>query len=375
MIWIFVRALLFLYLLMRISSKGMYALMFKLVDKCFLRLTMVPLFVLFQQAHMLSAIGKRDHEYILTPVSATACVKRNLSEAPLRSRSTPRITCDLKLEKFPLSLIDSQYRQAVKWNKEYDRLEKARHFRKWRPTCTVKENPYDWWQYAIQSHLDKIHRRYAGRNWTAAQQRAKDIVTYVNVYSDHLRNPATVLTEHKAHQLKIEQELEFSELRALREIAMEKVAKEQEASCTGTSLPPPPMSPMETEEPTSPTQSGEGILHRWFPMWGGWYSSDTEPTSPATPPEDQQVSEAPEVEPKTPLAIESPQAPKESDKQVSGSLEEEILYVLSDSVENNTFMKRDAVFCQLSFTLKQGIFSLSSKKPPSPGSSTEGKEK
>ncbi|XP_047493790.1 vacuolar protein sorting-associated protein 13D-like isoform X6 [Penaeus chinensis] len=326
-------------------------------------------------AHMLSAIGKRDHEYILTPVSATACVKRNLSEAPLRSRSSPRLTCDLKLEKFPLSLIDSQYRQAVKWNKEYDRLEKARHYRKWRPTCTVKENPYDWWQYAIQSHLDKIHRRYAGRNWTAAQQRARDIVTYVNVYSDHLRNPATVLTEHKAHQLKIEQELEFLELQALREMAMEKVAKEQEASRTSASPPPPPMSPMETEEPTSPTQSGEGILHRWFPMWGGWYSSDTEPTSPTTPPEDQQVLEAPEVEPKTSLAIESPQGSKESDKQVSGSLEEEILYVLSDSVENNTFMKRDAVFCQLSFTLKQGIFSLSSKKPPSPGSSTEGKEK
>lgn len=66
------------------------------------------------QSKMHLEIGKNDHEYILSPVSATACVKRNMNEAPLRSRSTPRLTCDLKLDKFPLSLSDAQYRQAVR---------------------------------------------------------------------------------------------------------------------------------------------------------------------------------------------------------------------------------------------------------------------
>lgn len=66
------------------------------------------------QSKMQLEIGKHDHEYILSPVSATACVKRNMNEAPLRSRSTPRLTCDLKLDKFPLSLSDAQYRQAVR---------------------------------------------------------------------------------------------------------------------------------------------------------------------------------------------------------------------------------------------------------------------
>ncbi|XP_042225636.1 vacuolar protein sorting-associated protein 13D-like isoform X3 [Homarus americanus] len=315
---------------------------------------------------MLSAIGKRDHEYLLQPVSATACVKRNLSEAPLRSRSSPRITCDLKLEKFPLSLSDSQYQQVVKWNKEYDRLEKARHYRKWRPSCSVKENPYEWWQYPIQCHLDKIHKKYSGRNWSSALQRARDIVKYVEIYGEHLVNPATVSTDCKALKLQIEQELNFDELHSLREIAIESVIKDLEL-LQKTRPPTPPLTiPM---EPSSPIQSGEGILQRWFPAWGGWYASDAG-VAPVSPQDDEQEHSPPTEHQPIPKSQLSP----ESEKQSKGSLEEEILYVLSDTVENNTFMKRDAVFCQLSFTLKQSSFSLSSIKPSVSGTSMEEKE-
>ncbi|KAK7067615.1 Vacuolar protein sorting-associated protein 13D [Halocaridina rubra] len=318
---------------------------------------------------MLSAIGKQDHEYILTPVSATACVKRNLSEEPLRSRFSPRITCDLKLEKFPLSLSDAQYRQSVNWNKEYDRLEKARHHRKWRPSCNVQNNTYDWWQYAIQCQLDKIHKRYEGRNWAFARQRAVDIVKYVNIYSGYLRNPAIVSTDCKVLKLKVEEELGFNELRALREIAMERVSKELDV-VQREKLPPQHTVSIQ-ENLSSPTQSGEGILQQWFPTWGGWYSTGAA-TTPTTPPGD-----SPE-----PIGHEDTHdqegdiTPDTEDTQLSGSLEEEILYVLSDSVENNTFMKRDAVFCQLSFSLKQGSFCLmSSKMLGSAGNTAEEKDK
>ncbi|XP_064107510.1 intermembrane lipid transfer protein VPS13D-like isoform X2 [Macrobrachium nipponense] len=318
-------------------------------------------------AHMLQAIEKKDHEYILAPVSATACVKRNLSEAPLRSRSSPRITCDLKLDTFPLSLSDSQYRQVLKWNKEYDRLDKVRHYRKWRPNCSVKDSTYDWWQYAIQSHLDRIHRRYVGRNWVFAQQRAVDIVKYVNIYCEHLRNPALVTTESKTHKMKVEQVLNFNELRYLRELAMERVSKELFASKKEKQEVQSANTP---EELASPTQSGEGILQRWFPTWGGWYSSGITPT---TPPEGETVFKQPLQSPGP--SYEEPETNSEPEKQAPGSLEEEILYVLSDSMENNTFMKRDAVFCQLSFSLKRGSFSLTSSKMPSPGGSPEEKDK
>ncbi|CAL4157427.1 unnamed protein product, partial [Meganyctiphanes norvegica] len=226
---------------------------------------------------MLSSISKREHEYILSPVSATACVKRNLNESPLRSRSTPRITCDLKLESFPLTLSDSQYHQMLRWNKEYDRLEKARHHRKWRPHCSVKSNPNDWWQYAIQVHVDKINKKYVGRNWSFVIQRARDIVKYVKIYKEHLKHPATVTTECKSHKLVVEQELNFEELRCIREIAMEQVSKElilgkneKDSITDSTSTPTSPSIIHDSvidsfnEQGTSPIQSGEGVLQRWF---------------------------------------------------------------------------------------------------------------
>jgi vacuolar protein sorting-associated protein 13D len=46
------------------------------------------------------------HQFVLSPVSAQAYVKRNRSEQPLRSRTQPRIICDLHLEEVPLSLTD-----------------------------------------------------------------------------------------------------------------------------------------------------------------------------------------------------------------------------------------------------------------------------
>jgi hypothetical protein len=50
------------------------------------------------------------HQFLLSPVSAQAHVKRNRSEKPLRSRTQPRIICDLHLEEVPLSLTDVSYK-------------------------------------------------------------------------------------------------------------------------------------------------------------------------------------------------------------------------------------------------------------------------
>lgn len=47
-----------------------------------------------------------NHNYLLMPVSAQAQTKRNRSEQPLRSRTQPRITCDLKFHQVCLSLTD-----------------------------------------------------------------------------------------------------------------------------------------------------------------------------------------------------------------------------------------------------------------------------
>lgn len=49
---------------------------------------------------------RNTHEYLLSPVNAQAHVKRNRSELPLRSKTNPRIICDLTLDQVPLSLTE-----------------------------------------------------------------------------------------------------------------------------------------------------------------------------------------------------------------------------------------------------------------------------
>lgn len=49
------------------------------------------------------------HEYIVSPVSAQARFKRDRSEMPLRTRSRPRLTCDLILNEVQLTLCDVSY--------------------------------------------------------------------------------------------------------------------------------------------------------------------------------------------------------------------------------------------------------------------------
>lgn len=47
-----------------------------------------------------------QHRYVVHPVSAQARLKRDRSEAPLRTRSRPRIVCDLILNEVRLTLND-----------------------------------------------------------------------------------------------------------------------------------------------------------------------------------------------------------------------------------------------------------------------------
>lgn len=49
------------------------------------------------------------HEYIVSPVSAQARFKRDRSEMPLRTRSRPRLICDLVLNEVQLTLSDVSF--------------------------------------------------------------------------------------------------------------------------------------------------------------------------------------------------------------------------------------------------------------------------
>ncbi|RZC42308.1 vacuolar protein sorting-associated protein 13D [Asbolus verrucosus] len=254
--------------------------------------------------------AKQTQHYILAPVSAQAHVKRNRSEQPLRSSDTPRLVCDLILAEVPLILIDWQYDQIVKCVKGLDTIDRLRSYRRYKPTCSVREDARAWWFYAISCF-------YPGRQPAICRPKptlescllkAKQNVKYVQIYMKILATPNIVLTtEEKKLKDEVEWDREFENLKVLREIAMKSV-------------------PVPDRSSASTNSAGRSMLVRWFPQWMGWYSSPSTESASAS--------------------LETTQ------------LEGEILQVLTDSAENNTILKRDAVFGQFNFCLKRGCLTL-----------------
>jgi len=92
------------------------------------------------------------------------------------------------------------------------------------------------------------------------------------------------------------------------------------------------------QSPVPPVTKGRGSLLDWFPQLWGWNSTSLASAAP-----DQ---------------IDTPPEPSKTELL----LEDQILDALADSVENNTVLRRDVVFGQFNFTLKQGTFNLCTTK-------------
>lgn len=243
--------------------------------------------------------GSFRREFILSPVHSHAHVKRNRSEKPLRSKTNPRIVCDLTLDQVPLSLSDRQYQLMVGCKHGLVNLARRHGHLRSRPKAAVSADPRAWWTYAINRVVKPPP------TWSSTLARAKENISYVAVYSKLLSNPTDPLSkDDKAIKDKVEWERDYDELKELREISMRRVR--------------PPESVVKAE-------GSVGLLASWFPGW--WQSSQKEPQEVKTDPD-------------------------------TVALEEKILDALADTVENNTILKRDSVFGQFNFTLKKGTFNL-----------------
>lgn len=158
-----------------------------------------------------------QHRYIISPVSAQAHLMRDRSETPLRTRSRPRLVCDLVLNEVQLTLNDWQYSQMVACIRGLDDIAKYRRYRLLRPRHSVHEGVKDWWLYAARCH---------GYRKTTMEQRlviAKENVKYLEIYMKMLINPNETLTQDlKDHKDKVERDRSYEELEILREVDIKK---------------------------------------------------------------------------------------------------------------------------------------------------------
>lgn len=261
---------------------------------------------------------KFSHQYIVSPVSAQAKLKRDRSETPLRTRSRPRLVCDLVLEEVSLSLSDWQYNQMVECIRGLDDIAKYRRFHLLRPNHTIHEGPRNWWIYAARCHgfLKTANCFKVGY--------VKENMRYLEIYSKLIRNPNEVLSsEEKEHKDQVERMREYEELKYLREICMRKM-------------------PNPEVKATKEANHGRSMLHLWFPQWLGWYSNGTSDSK--SPQDDSQSADA-------------------NSQSSKDQLEDEILNGLSTGVDTNSVLKRDAVFGKFDFTLKKGTLDICSGSP------------
>lgn len=275
---------------------------------------------------------KWDHRYVISPVTAQAKLKRDLSENPLRTRNRPRLVCDLVVNEMSLTLVDWQYNQMVACVRGLDDIAKYRRFRLLRPQEAPKDAPKAWWTYAAQCHglLRNVKRR------TRDPSHIRDNIKYIRIYMKIVNNPNETLTAaEKTHKDDFERQRDYGELRILRELCMENV-------------------PVTDQEALTPSSAkGRGMLLQWFPQWWGWYKEDPGGGSENVTPTDPVINPIPN------------EAEGQKDHRIGehSQLEDDILNALSVSVDNNSVLKRDAVFGKFDFTLKRGTLDICSGEP------------
>lgn len=273
--------------------------------------------------------AKWQHRYVISPVTAQAKLKRDRSENPLRTRNRPRLVCDLVVNEMSLTLVDWQYNQMVASVRGLDDIAKYRRCRLLRPHTPVSGSVRAWWLYACQCH--GLLRRTARKRQPGY---VKDNIKYLTLYQKIVNNPnETLSADEKLHKDTMERQRDYDELRRLREICMELVpaANQEQVPVSG--------------------EKGRGMLLQWFPQWWGWYKAEPEGEDGSGAAVEEKLADGL-------LAI--------TDGTTVGSaedthrLEDDILNALSGSVDNNSVLKRDAVFAKFDFTLKKGTLDICS---------------
>ncbi|XP_041352246.1 vacuolar protein sorting-associated protein 13D-like isoform X2 [Gigantopelta aegis] len=277
----------------------------------------------------------KEHGNILSPINAQAKVTRRTSVLPLRSPTSPRINIDISLDKIDFTLTSEQYQCLMFWQSEFERHGLRRLYRKHRPMITIKENPRSWWQFAINCHLVQIQDRNRRLTKEFILKRVHDSVVYTRLYLQSLTED-TLTSSVLAEKAQLEDELDFEELKILREAVLSKLYKENK-------LPVARKSPSPQDQVVSTEKEQPGLFRLWFPGWSGWSQASAKPTENSV---DQEVCE------KTPDPV------PETESTDPVKIEQEIMDVIMDSTENSSFLRKDTVFAHFTFSLAKGSFAL-----------------
>lgn len=113
-------------------------------------------------------------------------MSKNLSKLPLFHEDTPRFKIDVRPTKLDVELTTLQLYQFRKLSKEWARIDRAKNFRKWRPSVSIKDDPKKWWKFAILCVKEPISKVISRNTMKYAYNRAKLVNQYVRTYEKRL---------------------------------------------------------------------------------------------------------------------------------------------------------------------------------------------
>lgn len=195
-----------------------------------------------------------------------------------------------------------QYNEFLKCIAYLHDIERMRTFKLTRPAVDLTGNAKVWWKYASAYHGFYFHS--SEEKWKIA----KDNIRYINIIKRILINASENLSKEES-QFKIEMEKirRLDELKFLRDISYKNV------SAKGLNM------------RSRNLNQYKNILYHWFPNWLGWHGNNV-------PANDEYYEK----------------------------IEDDILNAIKETIENDRFPNRDAIFANFSFSLSDGRLSLTS---------------
>ncbi|XP_066448424.1 intermembrane lipid transfer protein VPS13C isoform X2 [Eleutherodactylus coqui] len=164
-----------------------------------------------------------DYQYIFKPLSASAKLYIN-PDAELELR-TPKLDWNMEVQHIAVELTKIQYLSMIDLLESVDYMVRNAPYRKFRPAVTVKEDPSEWWKYAITSILEiHVRRRTKMWSWSNILQHREKLKCYKNAYKTKLTQAK--IPEESAKQLEeLEKELDVFNIVLARQQAQAEVVR------------------------------------------------------------------------------------------------------------------------------------------------------
>ena len=204
---------------------------------------------------------------LVAPVTGSCKLSINKAGS---TEEQPHIDASLDFSSFSLELDDEQYQELLSIASKFHWFQKSWKFRKFRPSCTVEEDPRAWFKYTATCVLNEVHEKNYKQSWEYIKERSQQKKEYVTLWklklaSGDINAPLPDPIEESQLQ-ELHKKLPLEAIRFFRALAKKEYSKEQlELSRTLSSA------TLSANENTD--QSNKTNTQNSNAKGGGWFSS------------------------------------------------------------------------------------------------------